>query len=253
MKGVILAGGLGKRLYPLTRATNKHLLPVYDRCMIQYPIGALLRAGVRDLMIVTGGPHAGHFLPVLGDGKKLGIPHLEYAYQEGEGGIADALSLCEDFAAGGPLFVALGDNITNADFSAEVKAFRGGAHIFLARVKNPQAYGVVEFDPRRPRRILAIHEKPRRPPSNYVVTGFYIYDAAVFNFVRRLKPSARGELEITDVNNFYLKEGRLASSKIKGFWCDAGENHDFLLHAGQTIAKLRKSAKPACPERSRGA
>jgi glucose-1-phosphate thymidylyltransferase len=241
MKGVILAGGLGTRLFPLTRATNKHLLPVYDRCMVQYPIETLLRAGIKDLMIVTGGPHAGHFLPVLGNGKKLGIPHLEYAYQEGEGGIADALRLCEDFADGGPLFVALGDNITNADFSKEVKNFKGGAHIFLAKVKNPQAYGVVEFDARSRRHIRALHEKPRRPPSQFVVTGFYIYDETVFDFIRRLKPSARGELEITDVNNHYLGEGRLAYSKIKGFWCDAGENHDFLLHAGQTIARLRKA------------
>ncbi len=241
MKGVILAGGLGKRLYPLTRATNKHLLPVYDRCMVQYPIETLLRAGVKDLMIVTGGPHAGHFLPVLGDGKKLGIPHLEYAYQEGEGGIADALSLCETFADGEPLFVALGDNITNADFSREVKNFRGGAHIFLSRVKNPQAYGVVEFAANNPRRIKAIHEKPRRPTSNYVVTGFYIFDAGVFSYIGRLHPSARGELEITDVNNFYLRDGKLNCSRIKGFWCDAGENHDFLLRAGQTIARLRKA------------
>lgn len=245
MKGAILAGGLGKRLYPLTRATNKHLLPVYDRCMIQYPIETLLRAGISDLMIVTGGPHAGHFLPVLGDGKRLGIPHLEYAYQEGEGGIADALRLCEDFAGGEPLFVALGDNITNADFSGVVKKFRGGAHIFLAKVQNPQAYGVVEFDPLDNRRIATLHEKPAQPPSNFVVTGFYIYDETVFQFIRRLAPSARGELEITDVNNFYLREGKLTWSKIRGFWCDAGENHEFLLRAGQQIAKLRKAGKCA--------
>jgi glucose-1-phosphate thymidylyltransferase len=240
MKGVILAGGLGTRLYPLTRATNKHLLPVYDRCMIHYPIDTLLRAGIREIMIVTGGPHAGHFLPVLGDGKKLGIPHLEYTYQEGEGGIADALSLCESFADGGPLFVALGDNITDADFSNQVNNFRGGAHIFLSRVKNPRAYGVVEFDPKQSRRILAICEKPTRPPSDFAVTGFYIYDETVFQFIRQLKPSARGELEITDVNNYYLRDKRLAWSKIKGFWCDAGENHDYLLLAGQAVAKLKK-------------
>lgn len=245
MKGVILAGGLGTRLYPLTRATNKHLLPVYDRCMIHYPIDTLLRAGIRDLMVITGGPHAGHFLPVLGDGKKLGIPHLEYAYQEGEGGIADALRLCEDFANGEPLLVALGDNITNADFSKVIISFKSGAHIFLSPVKNPQAYGVVEFDPAEPRRLRAIVEKPKDPPSNLAVTGFYVYDATVFEFIRCLKPSARGELEITDVNNFYLREGRLSYSKIKGFWCDAGENHEFLLQAGVKIAQLRKADKGA--------
>lgn len=241
MKGVILAGGLGTRLYPLTRATNKHLLPVYDRCMIHYPIETLLRAGIRELMIVTGGPHAGHFLPVLGDGKKLGIPHLEYTYQEGEGGIADALSLCESFADGGPLFVALGDNITNACFAPEVSSFTGGARIFLSRVKNPSAYGVVEFDPKQPKRIRAIVEKPKSPPSDFAVTGFYIFDETVFSFIKKLKPSARGELEITDVNNYYLREDRLAWSKIKGFWCDAGENHEYLLLASQAIAKIRKT------------
>jgi glucose-1-phosphate thymidylyltransferase len=243
MKGIILAGGLGTRLYPLTRATNKHLLPVYDRCMIHYPIETLLRAGIKDIMIVTGGPHAGHFLPVLGDGKKLGIPHLEYTYQEGEGGIADALNLCEDFAGGEPIFVALGDNVTDADFSPEVKNFDGGARIFLAKVKNPSAYGVAEFDAQDVKRLIGIREKPRRPPSQLAVTGFYIYDADVFRYVRRLKPSARGELEITDVNNLYLRDGKLAWSKIKGFWCDAGENHAYLLLAGMTVARLKKTGK----------
>jgi glucose-1-phosphate thymidylyltransferase len=242
MKGVILAGGLGTRLYPLTRATNKHLLPVYDRCMVQYPIETLLRAGLKDLLIVTGGPHAGHFLPVLGDGKKLGIPHLEYTYQEGEGGIADALRLCETFSDGEPLFVALGDNITNADFSGVVKSFQGGAHIFLAKVKNPKAYGVAAFDAKDPKKLIGIREKPPRPPSHLVVTGFYIYDATVFSYIRKLEPSARGELEITDVNNFYLHDNRLSWSKIKGFWCDAGEDHEFLLHAGQTIARIKKTS-----------
>jgi glucose-1-phosphate thymidylyltransferase len=243
MKGVILAGGLGTRLYPLTRATNKHLLPVYDRCMVHYPIATLLQAGIKDILIITGGPHAGHFLPVLGDGKKLGVPHLEYAYQEGEGGIADALRLCEDFAAGGPLLVALGDNITNADFSLAVSNFKEGAHIFVAKVKNPKAYGVAKFDPKDKRRIIDIVEKPSRPPSELVVTGFYIYDASVFSYIRRLKPSARGELEITDVNNHFLQAGKLSWSKIKGFWCDAGENHEFLLRAGATIARLKKPSK----------
>jgi len=240
MKGVILAGGLGTRLYPLTRATNKHLLPVYDRCMVQYPMETLLRAGIKDLLIITGGPHAGHFLPVFGNGKKYGIPHLEYAYQEGEGGIADALRLCEDFAGGESLFVALGDNITDADFSKEVCNFQAGAHIFLAKVKNPKAYGVAKFDSKDPKRIVDIIEKPSRPPSQLVVTGFYIYDAGVFSYIRKLKPSARGELEITDVNNYFLRAGQLSWSKIKGFWCDAGENHEFLLQAGLTVARLRK-------------
>jgi glucose-1-phosphate thymidylyltransferase len=240
MKGVILAGGLGTRLYPLTRATNKHLLPVHDRCMVQYPIETLLRAGIKDILIITGGPHAGHFLPVLGNGKNLGIPHLEYAYQEGEGGIADALRLCEDFSAGGSLFVALGDNITNADFSREVKNFREGAHIFLSKVANPKAYGVAKFDPKDKRRLIGLVEKPSRPPSNLAATGFYIYDNTVFSYIKRLKPSARGELEITDVNNHFLQEGRLGWSKIKGVWCDAGENHEFLLRAGLMISRLAK-------------
>lgn len=222
MKGVVLAGGLGTRLYPLTFATNKHLLPVYDRPMIFYPIQTLVRAGIKEILVVTGGPHAGHFLRVLKNGKELGIKHLEYAYQEGEGGIADALSLAEDFADGGALTVILGDNTTDADITQAVKNFKDGAVIFLKKVPDPQRFGVPVFDPKNPRKIIKIEEKPKRPKSQYAVTGLYIYDNRVFSFIKRCKPSKRGELEITDVNNFYIKNGSLRWEELKGWWLDAG-------------------------------
>ena len=243
MKGAILAGGLGTRLYPVTLATNKHLLPVYDRCMVHYPIQTLLTAGVNHIMVVTGGPHAGHFLRVLGNGKKLGIAHLEYTYQEKEGGIADALSLCEDFADGEPLTVILGDNITDADLTPQVNAFRAGAHLFLKEVPDPERFGVPEFDPKDPRRILRIEEKPVQPKSRCAVTGFYIYDARVFDFIRQCQPSARGELEITDVNNFYVREENLTWSLLEGFWADAGTSFDALLRASNLIARQRPGRK----------
>jgi len=222
MKGVVLAGGLGTRLYPLTFITNKHLLPVYNKPMIFYPLETLVRADIREILVVTGGPYAGHFLRVLKNGKELGIKHLEYAYQEGGGGIAQALSLAEDFADGGPLTVILGDNTTDADIGEAVRSFKKGAVIFLKEVPDPQRFGVPVFDSKNPKKIIRIEEKPRNPKSNYAVTGLYIYDNRVFEFIKRCKVSTRGELEITDVNNFYLKEGNLTWEELRGYWLDAG-------------------------------
>jgi glucose-1-phosphate thymidylyltransferase len=220
MRGVVLAGGLGSRLYPLTHATNKHLLPVFDRPMIFYPIQTLVRAGVTELLVVTGGPYAGHFLRVLKNGEGLGLTHLEFAYQEGEGGIAAALSLAEKFAAGDSVAVILGDNTMDVDVSGAVKAFKGGALVFLKKVPDPERFGVPRFNEKG--RIVEIIEKPKDPPSQFAVTGLYVYDATVFDRIRRIKPSGRGELEITDVNNSYLADGQLDSVVLGGFWSDAG-------------------------------
>ncbi len=222
MKGVVLAGGLGSRLYPLTYATNKHLLPVYNKPMVFYPIETLVQAGIRDVLVVTGGPHAGHFLRVLKNGKELGLRHLEFAYQENEGGIADALGLCEDFADGQPVTVILGDNTTDANIGPAVQSFREGAMIFLKRVPDPQRFGVPVFAEDDPTRIVAIEEKPAVPKSQYAVTGLYIYDHKVFDYIRSISPSGRGELEITDVNNCYIREGTLRWTELDGFWSDAG-------------------------------
>ncbi len=222
MKGAILAGGLGTRLYPLTHATSKHLLPIYDQPMVYYPIQTLVRAGIDDVIVVTGGPHAGDYLRVLGNGRQLGLRHLEYTYQEREGGIAEALSLCEDFADGGPLAVILGDNTTDADIRPAVADFTGGALVFLKPVHDPERYGCPVFDPDDPGRILRIEEKPKEPRSDYAVSGLYLYDGRVFEYITRLKPSGRGELEITDVNNFYLEDGLLRWTELDGFWSDAG-------------------------------
>ncbi|MEA3408486.1 MAG: sugar phosphate nucleotidyltransferase [Chloroflexota bacterium] len=221
MKGVVLAGGLGTRLYPLTYATNKHLLPVYNKPMVFYPIDTLVQAGVTEIMVVTGGPHAGDFIRVLKNGKELGVDHLEYAYQEDEGGIADALRLAEDFSDGEPLAVILGDNTTDADISEAVKGFEEGALVFLRHVPDPERFGVPQFDPQT-NRIIAIEEKPEEPKSDYAVTGLYIYDARVFDFIRRAVPSDRGELEITDINNMYIEIGELRWAELNGFWSDAG-------------------------------
>lgn len=242
MKGVILAGGLGTRLYPLTKATNKHLLPVYDRCMVHYAIENLLRAGIDHLLVVTGGPHAGDFLRVLGNGKDLGIAHLEYGYQEGEGGIADALSVAEDFAEGGPMMVVLGDNFTDADLGPAVRGFRSGAHIFLKRLPNPRDYGVAVFDEQDRSRLLDIEEKPKQPKSDYAVTGFYIYDQRVFEYIQRSEPSARGELEITTVNNFYIHDGLMAWSELEGMWLDCG-SFDSLFEANRAVAEARRKGE----------
>lgn len=220
MKGVILAGGLGTRLYPLTLAVNKHLLPVWNQPMIYYPIQTLIKAGIRDIMVVTGGPHAGGFIHVLQNGKDFGIGHLEYTYQlRGDGGIAEALSLCEDFADGEPVTVILGDNTTDADIRKEVENFAEGALIFLKKVADPKRFGVPVFHGGK---IVAIEEKPRKPKSKFAVTGLYIYDNTVFDKIGEIKPSKRGQLEITDVNNLYLAEGKLNGVELKGFWQDAG-------------------------------
>ncbi|MGB9707199.1 MAG: sugar phosphate nucleotidyltransferase [Microgenomates group bacterium] len=233
MKGVILAGGLATRLYPLTFATNKHLLPVYDKPMIFYPIQTLVKAGIKEILVVVSGPHAGHFIQVLKNGKEFGVNHLEYAYQENpKGGIADALSLAEDFADGGSVTVILGDNTTDADISKEVRNFKDGALIFLKKVPDPQRFGVPRFDEKDPNKIVEIIEKPKNPPSDYAVTGLYIYDDLVFDYIKQCDPNfaGRGELEITQVNNFYLKAGKLKWAQLNGYWLDAG-TFDTLLYA----------------------
>jgi glucose-1-phosphate thymidylyltransferase len=222
MKGVILAGGLATRLYPLTHATNKHLLPVYDKPMIFYPIQVLLKAGIDEILVVTGGPYAGDFIRVLQNGKELGVKHLEYTYQEkSDGGIADALNLAEDFADGGSIAVILGDNTTDADISKGIKNFKDGALIYLKKVFDPERYGVPVFS-KTGKKIIKIEEKPKVPKSDYAVTGLYVYDKHVFDIIKTLKPSARGQLEVTDINNAYIKEGKLKWEELDGFWTDAG-------------------------------
>ncbi|QLG69603.1 MAG: Glucose-1-phosphate thymidylyltransferase [Candidatus Woesebacteria bacterium] len=237
MKGVVLAGGLGTRLYPLTYATNKHLLPVYDKPMVFYPISTLVKAGIKEVLVVTGGPYAGHFVRVLKNGKELGVKHLEYAYQEGEGGIAAALSLAEDFADGDSICVILGDNCTDADISADVKRFKEGAHLFLREIPDPERFGVPVFG--KNREIIRIEEKPKKPKSNYAVTGLYLYDFSVFSKIKKIKPSGRGELEITDVNNLYLQEKKLTWSILRGYWRDAG-TFETLFEANKYWAKKSK-------------
>lgn len=226
MKGIILAGGLGSRLRPLTLVTNKHLLPVYDRPMIYYPIQCLLNAGIDEILVVTGGEHAGDFLKLLKNGKQLGVRHLEYAYQEGEGGIADALKLAEEFADGGKICVILGDNIIEGNIRKAAADFftqRTGAKVILKEVPDPQRFGVVEFDGEPAKgKIKRIIEKPKDPPSNMAVTGIYFYDPDCFKVCKELKPSGRGELEITDVNNYYLQRGDLTADVLDGWWTDAG-------------------------------
>jgi glucose-1-phosphate thymidylyltransferase len=236
IKGVVLAGGLGTRLYPLTRVTNKHLLPVYDRPMIFYPIQTLVNAGVRDILIVTGGNNAGDFLKLLGNGKEFGLKHLNYTYQEGEGGIASALALAEHFAEGNKICVILGDNIIERNIIRPVERFlkqEKGAKILLKQVPDPHRFGVAEIQGRK---VVGIEEKPKRPRSPYAVTGIYLYDAQVFDMVRTLKPSARGELEITDVNNRYLEPGLLTYELLKGWWTDAG-TFSSLHRAGNLVAR----------------
>jgi glucose-1-phosphate thymidylyltransferase len=223
MKGVILAGGLGTRLYPLTHATNKHLLPVFDKPMIYYPIQTLIKAGISEIMIVVGGPHAGDFIRVLKNGKEFGVKHLEFAYQDsGDGGIAGALKLTESFADNQPIAVILGDNCTDADISEPIQKFNDGAVIFLKEVEDPERFGIAELDPNDKMKILSVEEKPVNPKSNLAITGLYIYDNKVFEIIKKVKPSGRGQLEITDVNNLYLQEKKLAWAKLEGFWSDAG-------------------------------
>ena len=229
MKGIVLAGGLGSRLRPLTAVTNKHLLPVYDQPMIYYPIQTLVNAGVTDIMIVTGGNSAGDFLKLLGNGKAFGLKHLNYAYQEGEGGIADALSLVEHFAAGDSICVVLGDNIIEGNISAAVRAYHeqgSGAKIILRKVPDPQRFGVPVLDGPR---VVRIEEKPAKPKSQYAVIGIYMYDGKVFDIIRTLKPSGRGELEITDVNNAYIERNEMTWDQLEGWWTDAGTFESLLL------------------------
>lgn len=236
MKGVILAGGLGTRLHPLTKITNKHLLPVHNQPMIYYPIQTLINAGIEDIMIVTGGNSAGDFLKLLGNGKDFGLKHLNYTYQEGEGGIADALSLVEHFADDEPICVVLGDNIIEKNIRAAADEYRNqgkGAKIMLKEVHDPQRFGVPELDGTR---VLKIEEKPIEPKSNYAVIGIYFYDATVFDVIRTLVPSGRGELEITDVNNHYIKRGEMTWNELDGWWTDAG-TFDSLLRASNLVAE----------------
>jgi glucose-1-phosphate thymidylyltransferase len=236
MKGVVLAGGLGTRLHPLTKVTNKHLLPVYDRPMIYYPIQTLVNAGIREILLVTGGNSAGDFLKLLGNGKEFGLQHLDYTYQEGEGGIADALRLAEYFADGGLVCVVLGDNLIERNIVRAMRAFQDqklGAKILLKEVKNPQRFGVPVLDGTR---VVKIEEKPKQPQSPYAVTGIYFYDERVFDIIKSLKPSGRGELEITDVNNAYIQAGDLTWDILDGWWTDAG-TIDSLLLANQLVAQ----------------
>jgi glucose-1-phosphate thymidylyltransferase len=222
MKGVILAGGAGTRLLPLTKVTNKHLLPVYDRPMIYYPLETLVEAGITEIMIVTGGNHAGEFLRLLGNGAEFGLRHIDYTYQRGEGGIAEALGLCEHFAEGDRIVVVLGDNIIEKSIRRTVERFAAqprGARILLKEVEDPWRFGVAEL---REGRVLSIVEKPKQPKSNYVVTGIYMFDADVFKIIKTLKPSDRGELEITDVNNAYIQRELMEYDVLDGWWTDAG-------------------------------
>ena len=239
MKGVVLAGGTGSRLFPLTKITNKHLLPVYDKPMVYYPIETLVEAGIHEILIVTGGRNSGDFLRLLGSGKQFDA-HLNYTYQEGEGGIADALALAEHFAHGDSICVILGDNIIEGSIREAAEGFRRqerGARILLKEVTDAERFGVAELNADR---IVGIEEKPRAPKSNYAVTGIYMYDASVFEKVKTLVPSARGELEITDVNNAYIREGTMSFSFLEGWWTDAGTFESLLRAANLAADKAHK-------------
>lgn len=238
MRGIVLAGGLGTRLLPMTRVTNKHLLPVFDRPMIYFPLQQLANAGVRDVMVVTGGDHADAFRRLLGDGEAFDLSRLRYAYQEGEGGIADALALTEDFADGEPVVVVLGDNVYQAPIAPVLDEYRsapGGAMILLKEVTDPERFGVARLEGGR---VTAVIEKPADPPSSLAVTGCYLYDNRVFDIIRTLEPSARGELEITDVNNQYIGWGAMRHRTIEGWWTDAG-----------TVSSLHRAATLVAGER----
>src|SRR5215831_15380069 len=230
MKGVVLAGGTGSRLFPLTKITNKHLLPIFDKPMIYFPIQTLVQAGIRDILLVTGGRNSGDFLRLLANGKEFGLNHLNYTYQEGEGGIADALNLAEHFADGDKICVILGDNLIEGSIRSAVQSFVSqpqGAKILLKEVSDAARFGVAELENGV---VIGIEEKPKRPKSKYAVTGIYMYDETVFDKIRTLVPSRRGELEITDVNNAYIGEGTMTFSFLKGWWTDAG-TFDSLLRA----------------------
>ncbi|HBE44672.1 MAG TPA: spore coat protein [Deltaproteobacteria bacterium] len=236
MKGVVLAGGLGTRLHPLTKITNKHLLPVYNKPMIFYPIETLIKAGITDIMIVTGGNYAGDFLRLMGNGKEFGLKHINYTYQEGEGGIADALSLAEYFADGEPICVILGDNLIEKNIVRAVEKYRkqkDGAKIILKEVPDPERFGVAEI---KKGKLLRIVEKPVKPESNLAVIGIYMYDSSVFDIIKTLKPSDRGELEITDVNNAYIRKGKMTWETLQGWWTDAG-TFESLLRANVLVSQ----------------
>lgn len=235
MKGIILAGGTGSRLFPLTKITNKHLLPVYDKPMICYPLNTLINAGIDEILIVSGRGHVGHFLELLGSGSKDGI-RLSYEIQEGAGGIAQALGLARHFADNDDVTVILGDNIYEDSVRDAVQSFRSGARVFLKEVPDASRFGVAEISGEK---IVSIEEKPQHPKSNLAVTGLYIYDDEVFDVIANLKPSQRGELEITDVNNEYIRKGALTFSRLHGFWSDAG-TFDSLLRAGMIVQQSRK-------------
>jgi glucose-1-phosphate thymidylyltransferase len=245
MKGIVLAGGIGSRLSPLTRVTNKHLLPVYDKPMIFYPLQTLVGAGIRDILIVTGGQNAGDFLRLLQNGKEFGLQQLSFAYQEGEGGIADALRLAEPWVKGDKICVVLGDNIIEGDIRAAAGSFMQqgkGAMVLLKEVPDPDRFGVPVFDRER---IIRIEEKPKKPLSPYAVVGIYFYDGTVFDRIRALKPSGRGEYEITDINNSYIAEGTLRHAMLDGWWTDAG-TFESLWHASNMVREkvLRKAEEP---------
>jgi glucose-1-phosphate thymidylyltransferase len=236
MKGIILAGGLGTRMYPLTKITNKHLLPVYDKPMIYYPLQTLINAGIEDILIVTGGTYAGDFLRLLGNGHDFGLKHINYTYQEGEGGIAAALRMAEFFAADDKICVILGDNIIEKNIREAVKKFarqKAGAKIMIKEVPDPHRFGVPVLEEDK---IVKIEEKPKAPKSPYAVTGIYLYDNTVFDIIKSLKPSDRGELEISDVNNVYIEKGQLAWEVLDGWWTDAG-TFESLLRASQLVAE----------------
>ncbi len=244
MKGIVLAGGTGSRLLPLTKITNKHLLPIYNKPMIYYPIETLVEAGIRDLLVVTGGRNAGDFLRLLGNGKDFGLKRINYAYQEGEGGIAEALALAEDFAEGSKICVVLGDNIIERSIRRAVENFQQqgmGAQVLLKEVQDAERFGVAEIAGDR---IVSIEEKPARPKSHYAVTGIYMYDESVFEKTRNLTPSKRGELEITDVNNAYIREGRMSFSFLEGWWTDAG-TFDSLMRASKLVHESQAAGQPA--------
>jgi glucose-1-phosphate thymidylyltransferase len=243
MKGIVLAGGTGSRLFPLTKITNKHLLPIFDKPMIYFPIQTLVDAGISDIMVVTGGKNSGDFLRLLANGKQFGLKHIAYTYQEGEGGIAEALGLCEHFADGQPICVVLGDNIVEKSIRQAADDFRAqeiGARILLKEVTDAERFGVAEFSGDR---IIGIEEKPAQPKSNFAVTGIYMYDATVFEKIATCKPSHRNELEITDVNNAYIGEGTMSYSFLDGWWTDAG-TFDSLLRAANLVHDSR-AGQPA--------
>src|SRR5262245_46993393 len=244
MKGVILAGGTGSRLFPLTKVTNKHLLPVYNKPMIFYPLECMAQAGIDEVLLVTGGNNAGDFIRLLGNGSEFGLKNLQYTYQDGAGGIAQALGLAERFVDKSPICLILGDNVTEFSIKSHADAFRAqknGAKVLLAQVENPKAYGIAEMQGDKVTKII---EKPNDPKSNWAVIGIYFYDGNVFDVVKQLKPSARGELEITDVNNAYIQRGEMTADKIKGLWMDCGENIDLYVKSCHVIAEHGANKQP---------